>query len=129
MPVHRGAAPVLVLLASAAPVLAEVADKVEEGQPAARIVTALVLLLLAVAAASHWRRALLLWPVALAWGWASIDGVWDLAGALRREGASGLLWESGLTAAAMVLCPPLFAGIAWKLRAPTGGPDEKAAKR
>lgn len=116
MSMYRRSAPILVLVATAFPALAEVSDKIEEGQPGVRIVTGLVLLLLAIAATSHWRRVLLLWPLALLWGWASIGEAWEWRHALRREGALGLLWEFGLTATSMICCPPLFAGIAWKLQ-------------
>jgi hypothetical protein len=87
-------APILVPVAVAYPALAEVSDKLEESQPAVRIITGLVLLLLAIAATSHWRRALLLWPLALLWGWALIDEAWEWGHALRREGALGPLWSS-----------------------------------
>lgn len=112
----RRSAPILVLAAASFPALAEVSDKIEESQPAARIITGLILLLLAIAATSHWRRALLLWPLALLWGWASINAAWEWGQALRREGALGLLWEFNLTAMLMVLCPPLLAGIAWRVQ-------------
>lgn len=112
---HRSAL-ILILVAAAFPASAEVSDKFEESWPAVRVTTGVILMLLAVAATSHWRRALLLWPLALLWGWALIDEIWEWGGALQREGALGLLWETAMSAASMALCPPLFAGIAWSLQ-------------
>lgn len=112
---HRSAL-ILILVAAAFPACAEVSDKFEENWPTVRVITGVIFLLLAIAATSHWRRALLLWPLALLWGWALIDEIWAWGGVLRREGASGLLWETGMSAALMAFCPPLFAGIAWSLQ-------------
>lgn len=65
-----------------------------------------------VAAASGWRRALLLRPATLIWSQIVFWTIWERFDAIRFEGAQSLLWESAATAAALLLAPPLFAGLA-----------------
>ena len=64
------------------------------------------------AAATGWRRALLLWPVTLLWGLIAFGTVWKWRDEIQQEGTVELLWEGGLTGAVMLLAPPLFAGLA-----------------
>ena len=122
----RGSSPrgwLVALLASTIPVsaaLAEVSDKIAGSREHGWMITGVLLLLSALAAASGWHRALLLWPVTLLWGLIALGEVWEWRDSLQQEGATDLLWGGCLTAAAMLLGPPLFAVVAWRRQLVTG---------
>lgn len=108
----RLAAAVLAVVLPVATAFAEVSDKVEETRAGQWNVTWALLAMTAVAAASGWRRALLLWPVTAIWSSIVFWTVWEWSGEIRREGELALLWESGAMAAALLLTPLLLAGLA-----------------
>lgn len=108
----RPAAAVLAVVLPVATALAEVSDKLEETRAGQWNVTWALLVMTAVAAASGWRRALLLWPVTAIWSSIVFWTVWEWSDEIRLEGESALLWESGAMAAALLLTPLLLAGLA-----------------
>ncbi len=103
---------VLAVILAAGPALAEVSDKIDETRAEYGIVTGILLLITALAAASGGRRWLLLWPVTLIWGQIEFWTVWEWFDEIRRDESLSLLWESGAAVAALLLAPPLFAGLA-----------------
>ncbi len=103
---------VLAVIFTVGPAFAEVSDKIDETRAEYWIVTCVLLLLTALAAASGGRRWLLVWTVTLIWGQIGFWTVWEWFDEIRREGSLSLLWESGAAAVALLLAPPLFAGLA-----------------
>lgn len=117
-----GVVPLSAAACAAGPALAEVSDA--ETLAGYRAGTRALLVVTAAAAMSGGRWALLLWPVALLWGMTALGTVWEWHEALGREGTVAPLWEGVLTGAAMLLAPPLFAGLSRRWRKNQARPGE-----